>query len=176
MNYSEDFRYDELKIFSQDGKKYCKPVWAYQSNLNLRVDNEGIEENTFESFTGWAESKIFPLKCAFELPDGVYSSFLFRICEDKEKSFERDNSYYLYKGKNPVTEMKLPIEDCPFDEVLPVPRQENEGLKDLALSLQFECAHLQSLIEGHINEVGMRRMPSGRLRNINLTFQKYLYN
>lgn len=176
MNYSEDFKYDELKVFSQADKKYCMPVWAYQTDLNVIVGNEGIAENTLDSFNNWAESKKFPLKCEFDLPDGVYSSFLFSVCEDKEKSRGVDHSYYLYKGKNPVTEMKLPIEDCPFDEVLPVPRQENEGLSNLVLSLKIECAHLQSLIEGHINEVGMRKTNSGRFKNLNFTFHKYMYN
>lgn len=176
MDYSEDFKFDEIRVFSQHGIKYCMPVWAYQTDLNIRVDTDGIPLETIDSFKNWAESKKFPLKCTFEIPDGVYSSFLFKVIENSEKLLGVIKSFYQYKGKNPMTEMKIPIEDCPFDEILPVPKQENEGYTELAMALKLECANFKSLIEGHINEVGMRKLDSGRLKNIDLTFPKYLYN
>lgn len=176
MDYSEDFKYDELKVFSQHGIKYCIPVWAYQTDLNVQVDTEGISIDTVDSFNSWAESKRFPLKCAFEIPDGVYSSFLFKVVENDEELFGINKSFYQYKGKNPMTAMNIPIEDCPFDEILPVPKQENDAHSELSMALKMECDNLKSMIEGHINEVGMRKLDSGRLQNMNLIFPKYLYN
>ena len=72
MDYSQGFKFDEIKVFSQNGRKYCIPMWAFQSDLNLEVSTDGIDPVVIQSFKTWAESRTYPLDCAFELPDGVY--------------------------------------------------------------------------------------------------------
>lgn len=177
MDYSEGFKYDELKVYSEHGTKYCMPVWAYQTDLNIKVATRGITPDTADSFKEWAESKKFPLFCNFDLPDGVYSAYLFRVCADSEKMFGIDISHYEYKGKNPsLSIMKRQNDDCPFDEVLPVPKQETEIFGDTSTTLKSECLHLESFLEGTINEIGMRKTDSVRLVNFEFTFPKYLYN
>ena len=68
--------------------------------------------------------------------------------------------------------MKLPVEDCPFDEVVPVPKQELKGLGELAIGIKSELNNLS----GSINEVGMRKQNAGRLENFEFNFPKFLYN
>ena len=172
MDYFQDFRYDQIRVFSQSGRKYGVPVWAFQTNLNLKVNTEGIDPDVINAFKTWAETKKFPLNCSFELPDGVYSSFLFKLSEDLEKLFGIDNSFYQYKGKNPASNMRLPGENCPFDEVVPVPKQEMEGACDLGMGIKAEFSSLS----GSITEVGMRRQNIGRLENFEFNFPKFLYN
>lgn len=177
MDYSEGFKYDEVKVYSEKGSKYCMPVWAYQTELNLAVENEGMSEDITDSFNEWAESKKLPLFCSFNLPDGVYSAYLFRVCVDTEKTFGIDISHYEYKGKNPsLTIMKRQYDDCPFDEVLPVPKQETEIRVDSDTTLKSECLHLESFLEGTIHEAGMRKTDSVRFVDFEFSFPKYLYN
>ena len=177
MNYSENFKYDELRVFSENGTKYCMPVWAYQTELNLQLSTEDIETDVVASFKSWAESRKFPLMCTFDLPDGIYSAYLFKTCEASEKVFGIDISHYEYKGKNPsLPAMNLPAEDCPFDEILPVPKQETHFLGDPNMTLETECIHLESLLKGRINEAGMRKMDTSNSGEFQFDFPKYLYN
>lgn len=177
MDYSEGFKYDEISVFSEDGIKFCMPVMAFQTELNIKVDTEGLSIDVRKSFKDWSNSRKFPLFCKFDLPDGIYSSYLFKVCEVSEKVFGVDISHYEYKGKNPsLLSMNLPLEDCPFDELVPVPRQNNEAVNELNAALNSEYARLESLLEGEIKEVGMRKMNLGRLEDFKFTFPKYLYN
>lgn len=177
MDYSEDFKYDEISVFSENGTQYCTPVWAFQNELNVKVSNGSVGTNNLNSFKNWAQGQKFPLLCSFEIPNGVYSAYLFKVCEDSEKFFGIDISHYEYKGKNPAqSTMKSQVEECPFDEILPVPKKETEIFGELARALQSECAHLESLIKGHINEASMRKMNTGRIENFQFNFPKYLYN
>jgi len=177
MDHSEDFKYDELSVFTENGTKYCMPVWAYQTKLNVAVGTNGIENEVVLSFKDWAETRKFPLYCTFDLPDGVYSSYLFKTCEDSEKLFGINISHYEYKGKNPsLPAMNLPTEDCPFDEILPVPKQETQYFGSPETALRSECAHIESLLKGRINEAGMRKVTASSLGNFKFEFPKYLYN
>ena len=177
MDYSESFKYDQISVFSEQGIKYCIPVCAYQTELNIKVDSNGLPIDSVNAFKEWSSTKKFPLFCKFELPDGIYSSYLFKICEGPEKVWGVDVSHYEYKGKNPSLDvMNLPAEDCPFDEMVPVPNQSNDPVNDLNMALRFEYARLESLLEGHINEVGMRKTEASRLEDFKFQFPKYLYN
>ena len=177
MDYSEGFKYDEIKVYSEKGTKYCMPVWASQTELNIKVGTQGISDDRVESFTEWAESRTLPLFCSFDLPDGVYSAYLFKVCKDSEQIFGINISHYEYKGKNPsLSTMKRQYDDCPFDETLPVPKQVTEIFGDSSTTLNSECLHLESFLEGTINEAGMRKTDSVRLADLELTFHKYLYN
>jgi len=177
MNCSENFKYDELRVFSEDGTKYCMPVWAYQTELNILVSTHEVQPDIVSSFRDWAESRKFPLMCSFNLPDGIYSAYLFKTCEDSEKAFGINISHYEYKGKNPsLPSMNLPAEDCPFDEILPVPKQESHFLGEPNMILENECIHLESLLQDRINEAGMRKLSASSLGNFKFDFPKYLYN
>lgn len=177
MDYSEDFKFDEVKVYSEKGTKYCTPVFAFQTELNVKVGTRGISDDSVDSFTQWAESRTLPLFCAFDLPDGVYSAYLFKVCKDSERIFGINISHYEYKGKNPsLNTMKRQYDDCPFDEILPVPKQETEISGDSSTTLKSECFHLESFLEGTINEAGMRKTDSVRLANFQFSFPKYLYN
>ncbi|NEU07061.1 hypothetical protein GZH53_01940 [Flavihumibacter sp. R14] len=177
MSYSEHFRYDEVSVFTENGTKYCMPVWAYQTELNIKVNTNGIEDDMVSSFNDWAESRKFPLFCTFDLPAGIYSAYLFKTCEDSEKVFGIDISHYEYKGKNPsLPSMNLPAEDCPFDEVLPVPKQVTHIFGDPDMALNSEYVHLESLLTDRINEAGMRKLSASRLADFKFNFPKYLYN
>jgi hypothetical protein len=72
--------------------------------------------------------------------------------------------------------MKRQNDDCPFDEVLPVPKQETEIFGDTTTTLKSECIDLESSLDGTISEAGMRKKDSVNLANFDLTFPKYLYN
>lgn len=177
MDYSEGFKYDEVKVYSEKGTKYCRPVWAFQTDLNLKVAIGGVSDDSIESFTLWAESRTLPLFCSFDLPDGVYSAYLFKVCRDPEQIFGINISHYEYKGKNPsLNIMKRQYDECPFDEILPVPKQVTEISGDPGATLKSEFVHLESLLEGTINEAGMRKTDSLRLANFPFSFPKYLYN
>ena len=177
MDYSENFQFDEISVFTEEGIKYCIPVWAYQTELNITVDTDGFPADTVNSFKEWSKTQKFPLFCSFDLPDGIYSTYLFKVCEDPEKVFGVDISHYEYKGKNPtLVTMNLPAEDCPFDEMLPVPKQETPSASNSGILLKSKCAHLEFLLEGEINEAGMRRADSGIVGDFKFSLPKYLYN
>jgi hypothetical protein len=177
MNQSAGFQFDEISVFTEEGIKYCVPTWAYQSDLNVKVDTDGLGTSSVNLFNEWSKTQKFPLFCSFDLPDGIYSTYLFKLCHGAEKLFGVDVSHYEYKGKNPtLVTMKLPAEDCPFDEMLPVPKQESIATTDNGATLKSECAHLEFLLEGEINESGMRRTDSSLAGDFKFHFQKYLYN
>jgi hypothetical protein len=176
MDYSKGFQFDEISVFTENSTKYCVPVWAYQTDLNIRVDTKGISADILSAFKEWSKTRKFPLFCSFDLPDGVYSAFLFKVCEAAENISGVDVSHYEYKGKNPSLAMKLPIEDCPFDEMLPVPKQETEPVNESISAFKAECAQVESLLEGSIKEAGMRKMNSNSLKDFQFKFPKYLYN
>jgi hypothetical protein len=176
MDHSENFISNEISVFNKHGIQYCMPVKAAQSELNVVVSVQG-EEVFEELLKDSSEDKIFPLLCNFELPNGLYSAYLFKFCEDHDKFFGIDNSHYEYKGKNPsLLDMKSYPEACPFDESVPVPKKDSEISNSLAMALKSECAHLESLIKDHINEVNVCKMNKGSSHNFLLKMPKFLYN
>lgn len=176
MIHFKDLKYDELRVFNEGNVQYCTPVLAFQSELNLEI-NGGNFKGKKETMKELTESQKFPLYCAFDLPNGVYSAFLFKICTVQEALFNIKISHFEYKGINPsLSAMKIPLENCPFDETLPVPNNHNHLITDVGINLNTECIHLESLISCQINEVGMRRDKSSITEALNFNFPKYLYN
>ncbi len=176
MIYSENFKYDEIRVITEGNMQYCVPVMAFQPELAFAVNSEGLLPQK-EQFKEWSENQKFPLFCSFELTNGVYSAYLFKVCTFPEKVFGVTISHFEYKGKNPsLSTMNITVENCPFDEILPVPNDHVNSNTDIKSDLKAECAHLESLINGHINEVGMRKKQSGFLESLNFNFPKYLYN
>lgn len=176
MMYSENFKYDEIKVITEGNVQYCMPVMAFQPELSFAVNSEELYQPK-ELFKDWAENQKFPLYCSFELPNGVYSSYLFKVCTVPEKVFGVTISHFEYKGKNPsLSAMNITVENCPFDEILPVPNDQVSSITDIESDLKAKCAHLELLINGHITEIGMRKNQSGFLGNLNFHFPKYLYN
>ena len=176
MIHFKDLKYDELRVFNEGNVQYCTPVLAFQSELNLELNAINFKGKK-ETMKEWTESQKFPIYCTFDLPNGVYSAYLFKICTVQEALFDIKISHFEYKGKNPsLSAMKIPLENCPFDETLPVPNDHNDFITAVGTNLNTECIHLESLISCQISEVGMRRDKSSITKTLSFNFPKYLYN
>lgn len=148
MEYTQDFKYDEVSVFTQDGILYAMPVWAFQSRTGSQAD-AATENFMYNEFLRWADTRKFPLLSNVQIPEGVYSAYLFKVYNDPVKFFGIDISHYEYKGNSPLKEAdKFPssLAECPFDETVPAPSPEHETSLQLARSIQAKCAQMESMI------------------------------
>ena len=97
MVHFKDLKYDELRVFNEGNVQYCTPVLAFQSELNLEINGSNFKGKE-ETIQEWTESQKFPLYCTFDLPNGVYSAYLFKICTVQEALFDIKISHFEYKG------------------------------------------------------------------------------
>ncbi len=176
MGNFEKLNYDELKVFTENGEQYCIPVWASQSVLNVQVLAAGASSNADTARDQYSASRKFPLISSFNIPDGVYSAYLFKVCEVDERIMGVNVSHYQYKGKNPaISEMNFPTDDCPFDEILPVPKPDSGISNQLAIVVQAEAARPDS-IQCRVPELGQRNLIDVQLFSLGFNFQRYIYN
>ncbi|MBC7746230.1 MAG: hypothetical protein H7096_14145 [Flavobacterium sp.] len=137
------------------------------SEYRTKIESSSDDEN---------ENQNYPLYCNFELPNGVYSAYLFRVCLLPEKVSGNKSFHFEYKGKNPSSVMTIPLENCPFDELLPVPKDHLCPTSNTESDLKAKCLLLEYYISGKISEIGMRTGKFGLMVKMNFNLPKFLYN